>query len=234
MKTMGLLLAVLLGLSGQTPASPAAPLRHLEYQFGYNTKVASTGPGTGTSTVDIRPASDGGVMITGTDSWWNTVRPRATNTCELYPNGGVSCSQRPYALSPIQLTLFPLLAHNYFKGLSASGKSSWKQTYEVKAAIIPGANGFAGGLYTWNCTFSLQGTGPIAGAAPLVLVQTTGTLDQQGGRYFKATSKQRVAYDPVARVPVIVNDTRTHLPQTNVYNKDTVQLKLTKDSQAKH
>jgi hypothetical protein len=235
MKALGVLLSILFGLSGQMPA-PATPavVRHLVYQFGYNTKVGTSGTGTGTTTVDILgPAPDGGVMVNGTDYWWNTARPRATNACEVYPNGGVSCLQRPYAISPIQLTLFPLLAHNYFKGLSAGGKSSWTHTYQIKAAIIPGANGFAGQLYTWKCIYSLHGTGPIAGAAPLVLIQSNGTLDQQGGRYLQATDKQRIAYDPVAKIPVIVNDVRTHLPQTTVYNKDLVELKLTKDSQSK-
>src|SRR6202042_1387834 len=113
--------------------------------------VASSGQGTGTTTIDIMgSAKDGGVMISGTDSWWNTARPRATNTCEVYPNGGVSCLERPYALSPIQLTLFPLLGRNYFKALSAGGKPNWTRSYEVKAAIVPGASGFAGQLYTWK------------------------------------------------------------------------------------
>ena len=104
---------------------------------------------------------------------------QATNTCEVYPNGNVSCSQTPYALSPIQLTLFPLLAHNFFKGLSANGKSSWQRSYHVKAAIVPGASGFAGQPYTWNCNYSLHGQGPIANAGALILVTAQGTLDQQ-------------------------------------------------------
>jgi hypothetical protein len=207
-------------------------VRHLVYEFGYNTKAASSGNGTGTTTIVISgPLPDGSVMISGTDYWWNTARPRATNTCEVHPNGGVSCTQRPYAISPIQLTLFPLLAAHYFSGLSAGGKSSWEQTYKVKGAIIPGATGFAGQLYTWNCTFDLQGKGPIPKAGAAVLIQTNGTLVQQGGRYLQATSKQRIAYDTAANVPVAVSDVRTHLPQTNVYNKDLVDLKLTKDSE---
>src|SRR5271166_6542152 len=126
MKTVGLLLASLLALGGQAPAAVPAPVRHLVYQFGYNTKVAKAGNGTGTTTVDILgPAQDGGVMISGTDYWWNTARPRATNTCEVYPNGGVTCAERPYAISPMQLTLFPLLAHKYFSGLAAGPTSSW-------------------------------------------------------------------------------------------------------------
>ncbi len=233
MKKLGLLLAAIVALSAQAPAQ--APARHLVYQFGYNTPVAGSGQGTGTTTIDIAgPAADGGIMISGTDYWWNTARPRATNTCEVYPGGGVSCLERPYALSPIQLTLFPLLARGYFKPLAAGGKSSWTHDYAVKAAILPGASGFAGQLYTWKCTFALHGQGPVKGAGPLVLILSNGTLTQQGGRYLSATSKQRIVYDPTAKVPAIVRDVRTHLPQHTVYNNDLIEVKLIKDSQAAH
>jgi hypothetical protein len=229
-KTLGLLLAVLVGLSGQAPA----PVRHLVYEFGYNTKAASSGHGTGTLTVDISgPVADGGVMVSGTDFWWNAVRPRATNTCELYPNGNVRCAQAPYALSSIQLTLFPLLARSFFKGLSASGKSSWERSYQVKAAIVPGAAGFAGQSSTWDCDYALQGKGPVANAAPLILITATGTLLQQSGRNLKATSKQSIVYDPAAKVPAIVRDVRTHIPMRSVYSNDSIELKLTKDSKSK-
>lgn len=246
MNKYGLLGAALIVLnlqaaaSAQTtpPASGHAPggvSRELTYQFGYNTPVASSGNGTGTETVDIKGLqSDGGLLITGTDLWWNTVRPRASNTCEVYAGGGVKCSQRPYALSPIQLTIFPLLARGFFKGLNAHGNSTWSENYSVYAAIIPGANGFAGTPYTWKCTYELHGKGPIPNAAPTILVTTSGTLTQQGGRYYKATSKQRIAYDPAAKIPVVVRDIRTHLPQTNVYNSDSVELKLIKDSGPVH
>lgn len=228
MKTIGLLLAALFSLSGQAPA------RHLVYEFGYNTKVASSGNGTGTTTVDILGvAKDGGVNVSATDNWWNTARPRATNTCELHANGNVSCSQPPYALSPIQLTLFPLLARSYFNGLSAGAKSGWTHTYKLKAAILPGASGFAGQLTTWNCIYSLHGRGPIPNGGGAILVEASGKLQQQGGRYLQAASKQRIAYDPVARIPVVIRDTRTHLPQRSIYSNDLVELKLTKDSEAK-
>jgi hypothetical protein len=224
-KNVALLVAILVGVSGQTSAKRP---HHLVYQFGYNTKAASSGQGTGTTTVDIAPAADGGLMVSATDNWWNSARPRATNTCEVYAGGTVACVKAPYALSPIQLTLFPLLAHNYFYGLSHAATSSWKRTYAVKAAVIPGASGFAGQLTTWNCSYSFQGKGPIANGAPNVLIQSNGTLAQQGGRYYKATSKQRIAYDPVAKVPVAVNDVRTWTPQHSVYNNDWVQLNLMK------
>jgi hypothetical protein len=224
-----LLLAVLAGLSAQTPAPKV--LRHLVYQFGYNTPVASSGNGTGTTTIDIMgPAPDGGLIINGQDSWWNTVRPRATNSCEVYPGGKVACSQMPYAISPMQLTIFPMLARGYFKGLNAAATSSWQRSYTVYAAIIPGANGFAGQPYTWKCEYSFHGQGPVPKASPLVLILSDGTLDQQGGRFLNATSKQRIVYDPVAKVPAIVRDVRTHFPQTSVYNNDLIELKLIKDS----
>jgi hypothetical protein len=226
MKIIGLLIAALLALSAQTSAS--APTRHLVYRFGYNTKVANSGNGTGTTTVDILgPAGDGGVMISGTDNWWNAARPRATNTCEVYPNGGVSCAQAPYAISPMQLSLFPLLGAKFFSGLAAGSTSGWTKTNQVKAAIVPGASGFAGQLTAWKCVFTLTGKGPIAGAGHLILVQQNGTMDQQGGTYRKATVKGSIVYDPVQKVPAFIDQVRTHLPQRTVNNFDTIQLKLT-------
>lgn len=227
MKIIWLLVAGIFGLTAQTPPQPAASVRHLVYQFGYNTKAAASGDGTGTTTVDILgPGKDGGVLVRASDHWWNTVRPRAENTCELHAGGGVSCTEPPYAISPVQLTLLPLLATGVFESLASNATSSWSNTYQVKAAVVPGAAGFAGQLYTWTCSYALQGHGAIANANPLVLVETTGRLEQQGGRYLRANSKQRIAYDPVAKIPVMINDTRTHLPAKSVYNNDTIELKL--------
>src|SRR6185437_12153339 len=98
--------------ASQPPTVTAAPglpaMRHLVYQFGYNTKAAKQGTGTGTTTIDITGlAKDGGLTVTATDNWWNTVRPRQTYTCEVYPGGGVTCAQPPNALSPIQLAIVP-------------------------------------------------------------------------------------------------------------------------------
>jgi hypothetical protein len=210
-------------------------VRQLVYQFGYNTKVASQGNGTGTTTVKIMgPAKDGGLIVSAQDFWWNTARPRAWNTCEVYSGGSVSCSQPPYAISPIQLTLFPLLAKHYFDRLS-SAVSSAKHTFTVKAAVLPGgASGFASSPYTWNCSFSLHENGPIPNGGGTMLVVTQGNIDQQGGRYWKLTSKQRIAYDPAAKLPTVVSDVRTHIPMRSVYSNDLVELKLIKDSQSTH
>jgi hypothetical protein len=228
MKRRVIFLIALFALTGQAPGAPNK--WELVYEFGYNTAAAKSGPGTGTTTIQIMGgASDGGVMIGGTDNWWNSARPRATNLCELYPNGTVDCAQRPYAISPIQLTIFPLLARDFFNGLG-NGSSGWERSYQVKAAIIPGASGMAGNPYTWNCVFNLHGKGQIPNAGSAVLIETTGTLTQQGGHYLKGTSKQRIAYDPVSKVPVAIRDVRTHLPQRTVYNNDFIELKLMKDS----
>jgi hypothetical protein len=231
MKSFVTLLAVLVGLSGQAaaPASSLPHIRHLVYQFGYNTKAAKQGQGTGTTTIDIYgPTADGGLMISGSDFWWNTARARATNTCEVYPNGSVDCADRPYAISPIQLTIFPLLARGYFKNMATNSSATWSHAFTVNAAILPGgANTFANTPYTWKCAFTLHGKGAIAGSKPETdLVQANGTLTQEGGRYFSMKSKIRIAYDPVAKLPAIVSDVRTHYPQTNVYNNDLIDLQL--------
>jgi hypothetical protein len=212
------------------PAASQPPLLHLVYRFGYNTKVASEGNGTGTTTVDLLgPAADGGMTIAGTDFWWNTVRPRATNTCEVYPNGSVTCAARPYAISPIQVTIFSLLGTNYFGGLSGGTHAKWHRKYAIKAAVIPGATGFAGNQYTWDCAMDLEGHGHPSGSKQVV-VQITGTMTQEGGHYNAAKVKAGVAYDPAARLPIFVSETRSRIPQTSVYNKDLVQLQLQSSS----
>lgn len=232
MRKIATLLAALVLLSGQSPTTSV--MHHLVYQFGYNTPVASSGNGTGTTTIDIARAADGGLLLSGTDRWWNTVRARATNTCELYKNGDVKCNQAPNAISPMQVTIFPMLAHSYFHGLNAAATSSWSHEYQLYAAIIPGASGFAGQATTWNCNYNLHGEGPIKGAGSLVLVVGSGTLGQQGGTYRKATSKVRVVYDPVAKVPGIIRDVRTHIPYRSVNSNDLIELKLVQDSGAQH
>ncbi len=237
-KRIGLLVGALVVLTAQTAAHASQPAvkytRHLVYQFGYNTPAASSGQGTGTTTIDISyPNKDGGLTITGTDHWWNTVRPRAANTCEVSLSGNVMCSQAPNAISPMQLTIFPLLAIGVWKSFNAAGTSSWSRSYKVYAAIIPGASGFAGTPYNWACSYQLQGKGPIKGSPSLMLVEANGTLDQQGGTYLKAKSTQRIAYDPAAKLAVVVTDTRTHIPYRSVYSNDTIGLKLLKDSGVK-
>jgi hypothetical protein len=233
-KQMGLLVVAIVLMAAQASAqSPAAAkyTRHLVYQFGYNTPVASSGQGTGTTTIDISyPTKDGGLLIKGTDFWWNTVRARATNTCEVHPNGNVMCSQAPHAISPMQLTIFPLLAIGVFKSLNAAGTSSWTRSYNVYAAIIPGASGYAGTPYTWQCSYSFQGKGPMKNASTLTLIDANGTLNQQGGTYLKAKSKQSIVYEPSAHLAVIVTDQRTHIPYRSVNSNDVVGLKLLKDS----
>jgi hypothetical protein len=193
------------------------PARHLEYRFGWNTKVADSGPLTGTVSVDITPAPDGGVTVNATDSWWNAVRPSATHTCEIYSSGGVSCMERPYGLSAMELALFPLLGKSYFDGLTPDGTSTWKQSFLLNR-----------GIGVWNCDVTLKGEGPIANAAPLVLIESSGTIVPQGNRYpFDADDvTSRIAYDPVAKLPVAVSEVATHLGRNTTHNVESVQLKL--------
>ncbi len=234
MKNLGLLLVALVVLSGQMHAATPAPQRTLVYQFGYNTAAAAQGQGTGTTTIEIfGKAKDGGVLISGIDSWWNTVRPRGTNTCELYANGNVFCLNAPYAISPMQFTIFPLLAHSFFASVPKGGMGNWSQSYEVKAALVPGQSTYAGQLTTWQCAFNMQGKGPLPNTKGTLEIQGTGTVTQVGGRYLKATSKQTIAFDPVAKVPLVVRDTRTYVPQHSVYSNGYVELKLLKDSNFK-
>jgi hypothetical protein len=251
MSFLALLVVMLSGLLAQAQTPPAAPsaapatlpppsagappahataVRRLVYQFGYNTPVASQGTGTGTTTIDIgAPAPDGGVIASGQDNWWSSARPRAWNSCSVHPSGGVACTDRPYAISPIQVTIFPLLGSKFFSGLVANPTGRWERKFKIKAAVNPGGQGFSGNLYTWDCDIKLQGKGK-APDSHFIMVQATGTMKQEGGRYNASNVQAGIAYDPAVKLPVYVSENRAHLPQTSVYNKDLVQLQLLKTS----
>jgi hypothetical protein len=210
---------------GGTAGLPA--VRHLVYEFGYNTKAAKSGNGTGTTTIDIGGlAADGGMTVTATDEWWNTVRPRQSYTCEVHPNGSVNCAQPPNAISPIQIAVVPLLGQHYFSALSASPTASWQQKYNVRATFIPGATtGFAGQVNTWNGSYSLQGKGHVPKGQPVILVQSEGALKQQGGRYITVNQKAGIVFDPRIKMPVLVDEEFTFVPRLSI-NRYTVELKL--------
>ncbi|HEY1428220.1 MAG TPA: hypothetical protein VGF18_01510, partial [Candidatus Tumulicola sp.] len=210
------------------PAAGMPALRHLVYQFGYNTKAAKQGAGTGTTTIDVvGMASDGGLTVSATDNWWNTVNPRQSYTCELYPSGSVTCAQRPNALSPIQATILPLLGRNFFKALAGGSHATWQQTFAIKATFAPAASsGFAGQMYTWNATFALTGKGTVSNdGQPVVLVQSTGPMKQQGGRYVTANQKSSILFDPRLKIPVFLDEGITFVPRQTT-NRYTVEMKL--------
>jgi hypothetical protein len=202
-------------------------VRHLVYEFGYNTKAAKSGNGTGTTTIDIGGvAADGGMTVTATDEWWNTVRPRQSYTCEVHPNGGVTCAQPPNAISPIQIAIVPLLAKHYFSPLSTEPTASWQQKYNIRATFLPAAaSGFAGQVYTWNAAYSLQGKGHVPQGQPLILIHSDGAMKQQGGRALTVNQKANILFDPRIKTPALVDEEFTFVPRLSI-NRYTVELKL--------
>lgn len=211
---------------------PLPPEHHLVYEFGLNEKAGNSSQGTGKMTVDISgPAADGGRVVSASDFWWNTARARATNTCEVYPNGKMKCGTAPYGISPNQISLFSLLGRDFFDGLGADGHGKWTQTFTWYAAVIPGAAGMPGQPNTWNCVFHMQGKGHASkDSTHVYLVEINGTFEQQGGHFNAGTVKGGILYDANLKLPVFVNVTRTRLPQRSVYNNDFYQLKLVKQS----
>jgi hypothetical protein len=208
--------------------TPLPAVRHLVYRFGYNAKATKEGNGTGTTTIDIVGlAKDGGMTVTATDNWWNSVNPRQTYTCEVYANGGVNCAHRPNALSPIQVTILPLLGQHYFKALAGGPNSTWQQSYKVYATFSPSSSGgFAGQPVTWNGTSALTGKGTVQNdGKPVVSIHATGALKQQGGRYITANQKSSMLYDPRLKIPVYQFQDITFVPRLTT-NHYTVELKL--------
>lgn len=217
--------------STASQGAPAAgmPMKtHLVFQFGVNQPAAESGDGTGTTTFDIvGVASDGGLTVNATDNWWMAVHPKQTTTCEVYPNGNVTCSKPPYGLSVLQASVMPLLGRSYFSQLSTSPTSSWKQNYKIKATFLPGVMGagFAGQVYTWNGTFSLTGKGTYAKQPPLLDIHSNGSLKQEGGRYTEVSQKATFLYDPRIQMPVYVDAVMRVVPQQSV-NSYSVEMKL--------
>ena len=203
-------------------------VRHLVYRFGYNTPATKSGTGTGTTTVDIEGlAPDGGMTVKATDDWWNTVRPRQTYTCEVYPNGGITCAQPPNAISPIQIAVAPLLGQHYFSALSAGADSTWQQNYNVRATFFPSASsGFAGQVYTWKCAYTLTGKGMVPNNNHQVnVIHSVGAMKQQGGRYITVNQKANFLFDPKLEMPVYIDEEFTFVPRLSI-NKYTIQMKL--------
>jgi hypothetical protein len=210
-----------LGLAAAQPSASPAPVRHLEYRFGWNANVADSGPYTGTLSVDLEPPNaDGGVSATATELWWNAIRPTQSSTCDVGLDGSIACLQRPYLLSPMALALLPLLAGHYFDGLIPGGASNWKRNFTLTK-----------GVGVWDCNFALNGQGAIAGSPQLDLVLGTGKISPQGDHYREETVDvtDRIAYDPVAKLPVLLNAEMMH-NHARPRSLETVQLKLVKSS----
>ncbi|MBV8602819.1 MAG: hypothetical protein JO359_14745, partial [Candidatus Eremiobacteraeota bacterium] len=208
--------------------APPRTVRHLVYRFGYNTKAHASGDGTGTTTLDyVGPASDGGFLLKMTDDWWMSAKPRQSYTCEVYPSGGVSCNQAPFAMSPIQAVIVPLLGKNYFSALSAGPTATWKQSYTVRATFTPGGNqGFLGQVRNWLCAYNLTGKGTVMNnGQPLDSVYAEGTMNQQGSRDVTVNQKANILVDPRLQIPVYVDELVTFGPRMGI-NKYTVETKL--------
>ena len=222
------LCVVTLLTAAHAPAATSTTLRHLVYRFGYNGPAADQGNQTGTTTVDVvGPASDGGVNVSMLDEWWHQARPRQQYTCELYPNASVKCPTAPFAISPIQVTILPLLARSYFSALANNPNANWNVNYTVRATFLPQASGgFAGQVYTWNCAYSLAGQGTVPNDAPILLIQRDGTMTQQGGRLVKLGSKGKVAYDPRIHVPIVVGEEITVITPKVTTNRYVINLRL--------
>ncbi len=234
MKRIIALLSTLIFSTAQAPAPSQTPgnatlpaIRHFVYRFGYNTKAADSGNGTGTTTIDITGvAPDGGLLVNATDDWWNAVNPKQTASCEIHLNGNVECPNPPYNLTGIQVTVIPLLANRFFSGFGSNPNNTVDRKYTVRASFLPGANsGFLGQVYTWNCSFSVSGAGKIPESPSLVLIHSKGQMAQQGGLNIKANGEYNIAYDPSINMPVVVNSQWTFVPRMTV-SYYTVEMRL--------
>lgn len=218
MKNWGVLLAALLAITGE---GPATPVRHLEYAFAiYPTAKPNGGYYNGTMTVDILGAApDGGMLVRASDWWYYTLRPRQAVECEVYESGDVHCDSVPPYPSDSDLVLFPLLAQNFFSRGSPASTSSWRQEYRVS---------FSRGLFVSTISMNLSANPQSDGR--FLIVKSEGSIRQLDGRQRYATEEGQVVYDRATSIPLVVHDARGHLPTNSIYSRTAVDLRLLKDS----
>jgi hypothetical protein len=220
MKHIGMFLAVLLALAGETPATP---VRHLEYAFAiYPAAKPNGGYYNGTMSVDILGAApDGGTLVRVSNLWYYALRAQQALECEIYAGGDVRCDDTPPYPPDSALVLFPMLAQNFFAAGSPAGASSWQREYKVS---------FQKGLFVSTVSMKLSAT--AQGDGRYLIVKSEGTIQQLDGRQRYATEEGQFVYDRAASVPVVVHDERGHLPTNSVYSRTGVDLRLLKDSAA--
>jgi hypothetical protein len=118
----------------------------------------------------------------------------------------------------MELALFPMLGKDFFSGFNPAAASQWESRFALTR-----------GIGVWNADFTLDGRGPIAGSAPLQLIELSGSLKPDPQHYSERSDQitGRVAYDPNAKLPVMVSEQILH--QTgSTRNLESVQLRLTK------
>jgi hypothetical protein len=219
MKSLGLLLAAMLALSGQTPA--AAP-RHLEYAFSVSPTVGQGG-GSGTLYVDVLDQSSGVVSVHASQLWTNGVRPRQFADCDIHPDGSFTCDRPGSEGSLAQSVLFPLLAQDFFSDAASQG-AKWKRSYRI-----------GGGTVYVAAAMELEASKSSDGRiVPVTLRGTSAEVGKvcycAGNSRHKWDDDGSIAYDLAGKIPAGVRDTRTYQPTDSVFSQQTVVLQLTKDS----
>lgn len=218
MKKLAMLLGVLLALCAQTPAAPA---RHLEYAFAiYPTARSNNGDYDGKLSVDVLgQAPDGGMLVRASEWWYFTLRPRQARECEIYAGGSVRCDNVPPYPSDVELTLFPLLAPDFFKSGSLTGASSWQQQFTLSLDK---------NLYVTQASMNLSATPQ----GSQLNVTSKGRFQQLDRSRRTIVEEGRFTYDRTLGIPIVVHDVHGPLPTASVYSQLSVDLQLMKDSAA--
>lgn len=204
-------------------ATPAAPVRHLEYVFAMYPTDQGARPGyyDGTLSVDILgPSSDGGVSVSMTESWYHAPRPEQPRVCELYADGGVRCEDGPPYPTEVQEVLLPLLGRDFFDSASARDPSKWQQKFTLS---------FRKATYPVAASMDLK-TAPQRDGR-LLAGTMSGAYNQLNSTGVKVIVDARFVYDSVSRVPVVVHDNRMQVPG-GIDGRYSADLQLTKDSAA--
>jgi hypothetical protein len=232
--------AMLLALSGQTPAPspaplPSKPLRHLEYAFSVDyqsTGNAQTGAiGTngsgivqtggsggrrGTLTADVMGIGSDGGMIVRTSELLEA-RPRASQQflCVVYGDMRVVCPPN-LDVTDAENVLMQFLGRGFYDPALLDANGRWQRKKDNKTVA-----------YVSDLTAKDPGDGK-----PLqIYVHTEVTSDN--GAFANWHEEARLTYDPRLEVPIAIRDVAIQAARGNRETQTMMDFQLTKDSFAK-
>lgn len=212
--------AVLLAAIALLGASPAAPVRQLDYAFAiYPTADSHRGYFDGTLHVDIfARGDDGGTRVKMTESWYHALRVRQPRTCVLYAEGAVRCNDGPPYPTDSELTLFPLLGSDFFSGGSMEQPSKWTRKFSLS---------FRSGTYPIAAAMDLSSK--PKGDGRTIVGTIVGSYDQRNSTGNKVLLEATFIYDAVAHVPLVLHNSGMLSPGS-IGDRTSVDLQLMNDS----
>jgi hypothetical protein len=231
-----LLCGVVFALTAQSPSPslPAAPLRHLEFNYAVDYQsmgsidTGAIGPTAGAATqsytggsgrqgkmiVDIMAvAKDGGLLVRAAE--WPDTEPKEqqTFTCAVYADMRVLCPGS-LPVTDAETTLMTFLAHNFVDPNAIDANNHWQEKY---------SNQYVDSVGDFTVT-STANDGKLATIVGHSAVKSVNGANQDW------TDDSKIVYDLTKEVPTSVHVVSKQAARGSHSYSSTMDFTLTKDS----